>query len=139
LKTAPKVTHFRALVDRKNPRLQPPAVMPTAQQAIWHQTVDSLPSDWFSAEQSPLLVAYCQHVCRGAQLEAALATLNPLTEVEIFDKICKLAAGESAKILALARALRLTVQSRLRAETAFNAASGAASAARTWQDDLIAS
>jgi hypothetical protein len=138
MKNPPKVTHFRAIADRKNPRLQPPATMPAAQQAIWHQTVDNLPSDWFSAEQSPLLVAYCCHVARAAQIEAALSKLDPAIELEDFDKLCKLAAGESAKILAHARSMRITQQTRLKADVAFSRAGAAASAAQIWQDDLIA-
>ena len=76
-----------------------------------------------------MLVSYCNHVTRAAQIEAALATLEPLTDLNEFDKLSKLAAGESAKIAMHARAMRLTQQSRLKAETASSRGLGAASAA----------
>lgn len=125
----PNLMHFRAMAD-KIPRLQPPAVMPATQQAIWHQTVDNLPSDWFAAEQVPMLTAYCEHCARKAQIENALSGLDPVQDLDVFDKLTKLAAGESAKIAMFARSMRLTQQSRLKAETASSRGLGAASAAR---------
>jgi hypothetical protein len=138
----PTLLHFKALADRANPRLQPPDTLNDAQKVIWHQTVDNLPDDWFSLEQTPMLVAYCQHVARAAQIEAALATLDPLSDLDTFDKLAKLAAGESAKVAMFARSMRLTQQSRLKAETAQSHGAGAASAAAVgadkYFDDLIA-
>lgn len=124
----PSRMHFKAMVDAKNPRLQPPPELGAAQTLIWRQTVDALPSDWFAPEQAPLLSAYCGHVARLKQIEAALAGLHPLENLEQFDKLSKLAAGESAKILAHGRSMRLTQQSRLKAETAASRGLGAASA-----------
>jgi hypothetical protein len=106
-----------------------PQVQSAAGQRVWHQTVDALPSSWFAAEHSAVLVSYCNHVIRAAQIEAALATLETLTELNQFDKLSKLAAGESAKIAMHALAMRLTQQSRLKAETASSSGLGAASAA----------
>ncbi|WP_300106349.1 hypothetical protein [Rhodoferax sp.] len=131
----PKLTHFRAMADLNKLRLQPPAALSMAQQFVWHQTVDNLPDDWFAAEQIPMLTAYCGHVARAAQIEAALSGLDPLDDLPEFDKLTKLAAGESAKIAMFARSMRLTQQSRLKAETASSRGAGAASAAaigRPW-------
>jgi transposase InsO family protein len=80
-----------------------PQVQPAAGQRVWHQTVDALPSSWFAAEHSAVLVSYCNHVTRAAQIEAALANLDPLADLNEFDKLSKLAAGESAKIAMHAR------------------------------------
>jgi transposase InsO family protein len=80
-----------------------PQVQPAAGQRVWHQTVNALPSSWFAAEHSAVLVSYCNHVTRAAQIEAALATLDPLADLNEFDKLSKLAAGESAKIAMHAR------------------------------------
>jgi hypothetical protein len=91
--------------------------------------VDALPSSWFSAEHSAVLVSYCNYVTRAAQIEAALANLDPLADLNESDKLSKLAAGESAKIAMHVRAMRLTLQSRLKAETASSRGLGAASAA----------
>jgi transposase InsO family protein len=64
--------------------------------------VDALPSSWFAAEHSALLVSYCNHVTRAAQIEAG-ANLDPLADLNKFVKLSKLAAGESAKIAMDAR------------------------------------
>jgi transposase InsO family protein len=80
-----------------------PQVQPAAGQRVWHQTVNALPSSWFAAEHSAVLVSYCNHVTRAAQIEAALANLDPLADLNEFDKLSKLAAGESAKIAMHAR------------------------------------
>lgn len=137
----PNLMHFKAMADKKNARIQPPTTLSDAQKAIWRQTVDALPSDWFATEQTPMLSAYCGHVARLAQIEAALATLDPLVNLAEFDKLAKLAGLESAKIAMHARSMRLTQQSRLKAETAQSRGAGAASAGRVgrkpWDDDLI--
>lgn len=84
-------------------------------------------------------MAYCQRVCRGAQLQAALGRLDPLIELETFDNLCKLATGESAKILAHARTMRITQQTRLKADVTYSRAAGSASAARIREDDDLLS
>ena len=96
-----------------------------------------------------MLTAYCNNVTRAAQIEAAWATLDPLADPNEFDKLSKLAAGESAKNAMHAQAMRLTQQSRLKAETASSRGLGVASAAsaskKFWEgagvskyyDDLI--
>lgn len=122
--------HFAAMADKKNARLQPPIELGTAQKLIWQQTVNALPSDWFALEQTPILSAYCGHVARLGQIEAALAGLDPLVNLDQFDKLAKLAGLESAKIAMHARSMRLTQQSRLKAETASSRGLGAASAGR---------
>ena len=140
----PSLPFMRAMADRVKPRIQPPDSLSDAQKLIWHMTVDSLPADWFAAEQTPMLTAYCSHVARLTQVEAALASLDPLRDLDIFDKLSKLAGLESSKVLAGARAMRLTQQSRLKAETAQAHGAASAAAAQSWAgtngkfDDLIA-
>jgi hypothetical protein len=124
----PSRMHFAAMAD-KSPRIQPPSSLSAASQLVWHQTVDALPSSWFAIEHIAMLTAYCGHVSRLNQIEAALSKLDPLENLEQFDKLAKLAAGESAKIAMHARSMRLTQQSRLKAETASSRGLGAASAA----------
>jgi|TARA_R110000796_G_scaffold49296_2_gene117767 hypothetical protein len=48
--------------------------------------VDALPSSWFAAEHSALLVSYCNHVTRAAQIEAG-ANLDPLADLNKFVKL----------------------------------------------------
>lgn len=128
--------HAKAMQDLAKQRLQPPRGTPDAQALIWSLTVDNLPPDWFASEQIPLLQAYCRHVCRADQIEAALSGLDPLENLEQFDKLTKLAAGESAKIAMHARSMRLTQQARFKAETAHGHAGAAAGAAAVQFDDF---
>jgi hypothetical protein len=138
--TASMTLVHRAVAQRGAPRLLPPSGLPAAQNTIWHQTVDALPPDWFAREHEPLLLQYCNHVARAAQIEAALSRLDPVDDLEVFDKLTKLAALESSKIAAHARGMRLTQQSRLRAETASNRAGSAASTsfAEAFDNELLA-
>ena len=78
---SPYRMYFAAMAD-KSPRIQPTQTMSAAGQRVWHQTVDALPSSWFAAEHSAMLVSYCNHVARAAQIEAALSTLDPLENLE---------------------------------------------------------
>lgn len=73
--------------------------------------------------------AYCNHVGRLAKIEAALQKLDPVQDLDVYDKLVRLAAGESSKVLAHARSMRLTQQSRLKSETAHGRAEAAALAA----------
>jgi hypothetical protein len=88
----PNRMHFAAMAD-KGRRIQPPQTMSAAGQLVWHEVVDSLPSNWFAIEHAAMLTAYCGHVSRLNQIEAALSTLDPLENLEQFDKLSKLAAG----------------------------------------------
>lgn len=133
----PNLMHFRGVADLKTPRLQPPPELGAAQQAIWHQTVNALPSDWFANEQIPILTAYCNHAARLQQLEQAMAKLDPLDDLAVFSCLAKLAAVESAKLAMHARSMRLTQQSRLKAETASSRGLGAASASRVGTDKFF--
>lgn len=134
----PTLLQHKAVANRKAKKLQPPAGMPDDQRAVWKMSVENLPSDWFSTEQIPMLTEYCRHVCRADQLDAALSQLDPLKDQEAFDKLSKLAAGESAKIAMHARAMRLTQQARYKAETAFGHAAASARAADWDEDSLLA-
>jgi hypothetical protein len=47
----------------------PPPELTDAQATIWRNVVGSLPNDWFTRAAHPILVSYCQHVCRAQLLE----------------------------------------------------------------------
>ena len=132
----PTLLKHKAVMALKDQRLQPPLDMPDEQAAVWRMTVSNLPPDWFATEQIPILTTYCRHVCRSDLIEHALAGLDPVQDLEQFDKLTKLAAGESAKIAMHSRAMRLTQQARFKAETAHGRGWAAAGAARIgdWDD-----
>ena len=100
------------------PRLPAPRGLTPSQAVAWRSAVDSLPAGWFQSEHLPLLVAYCRHCARADELAKAIATVTPLDPV--YERLAKLAGQETRHIAALARAMRITHQSRLKAETAAN-------------------
>ena len=85
--------------------------------------VARMPADWFTREHYALLSSYCRHVCR----ERALSQLIDEFKMdwckkhggsERLDKLLSMAERETRTIMALARSMRLTHQSRLKAEAA---------------------
>ena len=99
-------------------RLPVPQDMAPEPAEVWRTTTAALPPDWFTPEHGPMLALYCRHVARAGQLESVISELDPLADLAAFDRLAKLAALESAKAAMHARAMRLTHQSRLKAETA---------------------
>lgn len=105
------------------PRLAAPAHLSRSLRGIWYAVTSALPAEWFGPEQAPLLERYCYHVERSRQMEAILARSNPLKNATVFCRLARAAAAETRTVATLARSMRLTQQSRMRAETAARSAS----------------
>lgn len=121
-------------VSTLEPRLPAPPALTAHESDVWQRTVAALPASHFRREQAELLLRYVKHTARAAQLDALLVDLDPRTHLDEYERIARLAASESRTALALARALRITNQSRLKAETAHNRAA-AADPFAGWGDD----
>jgi hypothetical protein len=106
------------------PALVPPATLTPAESEAWRQTVSALPAGWLSREQGPLLERYVKHLLRAQCLEQLIAATDPTIDLDVFSKLSRLAGEESGRILALARSMRITVQSRIQPATAGNRAAG---------------
>lgn len=95
-------------------RPEPPRDLPAEAAAEWRQIVDSLPADWFSGAQTPLLAQYCRHVAaarRVAQLiKKELADAGG-PYLSTLDKLLRMQERESRAISSLATRMRLTQQS----------------------------
>ena len=61
-------------------------------------------------------------MARASQLDLVINELDPVADLATFDRLVKLAGLESSKAAMHARSMRLTQQSRLKAETAANRA-----------------
>lgn len=90
---------------------------------IWQGVVNTLPADFIPPEMYDVLAAYCRHTAtaRFVSREIDRFTLDWLKVeggVERLNKLAALRDRETRGMLATARALRLTSQSRYRAETA---------------------
>ena len=102
----------------ERPRLPGPATLTDAEREVWRESVGAMPSAWFPPETAPLLERYCRHVVRSRCLEALLCDVDPMTDLDRYGKLSRLAGEETGRILAVARSLRLTTQSRIAAATA---------------------
>jgi len=87
--------------------------------------VNTKPADWFTADTLPLLRSYVRHCYQAAKIDYEMDKVieKDFTSelVERFEKLHKMRERESAKIMALARSMRLTQQSQVDPERAFTA------------------
>ncbi len=94
------------------------------QAEVWHATLAALPADWVGPEAHPVLAAYCRttvQLRRLGQLITAMETSDSTgAELVTAEYIALIKAhGATAQTLkTLATSLRLTPQSRYRAESA---------------------
>ena len=133
------------LIRREPARLTPPSHLAAEERDVWIQTVNALPAKYLPVEVAPLLERFCVHVARARLIETMISE----TDMEAagsalqYADLAKLSRAETAAVAALARALRISNQSRLKAETAHTAAASHAAkldAQRPWESndsDLI--
>lgn len=113
-------------------RLEPPATLTDGEVAIWRAVVASKPSEWFSADSSPVLEAYCQVVENYRRTAKALAETPP-TDLSAYKLLTELATKQTGMIVKLATSMRLTQQSRYTPQAAGTANKKAAVAKKPWE------
>jgi hypothetical protein len=118
-------------------RPKPLADLMADEAAVWRSVVDGLPPTWFEAESRPLLADYCRHVCRSRFLALSINSFEPgwLSSDEglnRYDQLLRMAERESRAASSLATRLRLTQQSRLKAEKAATATQDLSAGKRPW-------
>jgi hypothetical protein len=104
-------------------RPAPPTELTAEQSEEWRAIVSRMPPDWFTRERFALLDQYCRHVCRARLMakqidDFDLEWLKDEAGPGRLDKFMAMAERETRALNALARSMRLTHQSRLKAETA---------------------
>lgn len=118
-------------------RAAPPADLTKEQADVWRSVVGALPADWFKPEQYDILAEYCRHVIRARQLDRRIEALfaeDWSDDIKPVERVMKMAATETTAINNLARAMRLTQQSRLKAETAHTRSTADAAGKRPWEE-----
>ena len=110
------------------PRLAAPCGLSPAASGIWRQIVTELPPNFFGSDTGLLLERYCTHLARCRRIETLIAEAEGAAELDLaqFERLSQMARSESAAAASLARALRLTIQSRHPVTTARQAAMPAA-------------
>jgi hypothetical protein len=109
----------------------------TAEQAdVWASVVVTKPADWFDAGSVPILAAYCRAVVESRKVAALVESMTSAMlllddGLKRYKDLRRLQAELSGEVNTLARAMRLTQQSKYRADAAA-VADGRAKGARPW-------
>jgi hypothetical protein len=85
---------------------------------VWRAVVAPMPADYFTRETHDMLAQYCRHVV-SARRVAQLISQHEKSEdfdVTAYSELLKLQERESRAVAALARGLRISKQSTVRAE-----------------------
>jgi hypothetical protein len=104
---------------------EPPAELTDFQAGLWHSIVKTKPADWFNADSFPLLISYCKMQSQAAVLDAEIDSTEPnwlRTDegLKRYKDLTQLRVLVTGKIESLARAMRLTQQSRYDQRVAAN-------------------
>jgi phage terminase small subunit len=103
---------------------------------IWRATLASLPSDWIEVGGHPVLAAYCRTTTQLRRLGQLIRQAETEGEFLFTDHYLALikAHGAAAQVLkTLSTSLRLTPQTRLRAEAASRKAGGFTPGRKPWE------
>jgi hypothetical protein len=134
---------------KRRARPAPPPELNAREAEIWTDITGRLPADWFKAS-GPLLKELCRHIRLGdrlsediARAQAALDELRQRAEpptkllaeaTKEYRALLRMHGLQSTRVGTLSTALRLTPQSRYRADAAKVRASEATSYPEPWND-----
>ena len=153
MSTQRRVAEAAIVPGRREP---PPPTLNLAEAAIWREIVERLPSDWFTAENRPLLKELCRHIGHAdalsadvAQVRATLAELAQSADDDSgaearrkavnkatsnYHALLRLHAFQTERIGNLATKLRLSQQARLPPGKATPKADALPAGPKPWQD-----
>ena len=102
-------------------RIAPVSCLTPPQKAVWVKVVNARPADWFGEEHIELLKQYCRHSVQSDILADEISKFDPkwLDDEEglkRWDKLHNMQDRETKAINTLARSMRLTQQSLIRAD-----------------------
>jgi hypothetical protein len=97
-----------ALIERVE-RPRAPRDLTEQQKRLWTTIVSSMAADWFPPATLPLLAQYCRHCTNADQLAAKLRSAPG--DLELYGTLLTLQKAETAAMISLGRALRLTQHS----------------------------
>ena len=121
--------------------LKPPADLSLEEAQVWASVVATKPSDWFDAGSVPMLSQYCRAVVQSELIAGLVestgkAMMTDPDELLRYKELRKIQGSLSSEMLALARSMRLTQQSRYNAKNS-DTASRKANGAKPWHHDVI--
>jgi len=117
--------------------MPPPSNLTEAQARVWRSVVGAKPIGYFDAATGPLLEAYCGTVASSDVISGMvdrfdLAGISDPANLRQYGRLLGVRDRLTRQMLALARSLRLTVQSTRRADAADNR-SAPHGARRPWE------
>jgi hypothetical protein len=126
-----------------NERPAPPDDLTESEAKEWREIAGRMPPDWFTRENFPLLAEYCRHIVRARDLAGDIAKFKRFpAEVRLttdgiqrYDMLLRMADRERAAMVNLATKMRLTQQSRYRADKAASAADRGKTVRKPWEMD----
>jgi F420-0:gamma-glutamyl ligase len=114
-----------------------PGDLASKERQVWLETVAAKPADWFGKEHVPILRLYVMNVAEAERLQSVLAKLHPSKDAVEYYRLYSLAEKHTRLLLQLARSMRLTQQSQIRATEAGTktkrAGVNGATVARPWE------
>ncbi len=133
-KTGSEIVAERAVVALIE-RPKPPLDLTPAQSDEWVNIVNSLPADWFSPENYPLLTQYCRHIVNARHLaqlidqECSSKEMDARQYGEFLDKQHK----QTTALKSLAVTMRFSQQARYDPKNAAVAHKRAGTVPRPWE------
>ena len=117
--------------------LAPPADLSAEEAEVWGRVVATKPGDWWDAGSIPLLAQFCRATVQAEMVaeqvrQCGAAMLTDPDQLGTYKELRKIQAGLTGEINSLARAMRLTQQSRYRADKA-STESRKANGRKPWQ------
>jgi hypothetical protein len=123
-----------------NERPAPPDELGEEEAEEWRAISARMPHDWWTRENYPLLCEYCRHIVRSRDLAKDITAFKRfppevrLTSdgIQRYDTLLRMADRERAAMVNLATKMRLTQQSRYRADKAASAADRGKTVRKPW-------
>jgi hypothetical protein len=124
-----------------NERPAPPDDLTEDEASEWRAIAGRMPADWFTRENHPLLAEYCRHIVRARDLAGDLAKFKRFPAevrlttdgVQRYDMLLRMADRERAALVNLATKMRLTQQSRYRADKSATMVKPQRAALKPWE------
>ena len=117
--------------------LAPPDDLSVEEAQVWAHVAATKPGDWWDAGSVPLLAQYCRATVQAELIadlvrQTASSMLSDPSQLGTYKELRKIQGALSGEINSLARAMRLTQQSRYNAKNS-DTASRKATGRKPWQ------
>ncbi len=133
-KTGSEIVAQRAAVALME-RPKPPLDLTPAQSDEWVEIVNSLPADWFSPENYPLLAQYCRHIVNARHLAQLIdqECSNKEMDVRLYLDLLDKQHKQTLALKSLAASMRLAQQARYDTKNAAVAQKRVGTVKRPWE------